>query len=107
MKFLTRRRKMKIYKFDELELSDRNGTYGGNSGEKEGVMVRGEYWIIKYPKKADNLKDVENMSYTSAPESEYIGSHIYEILGYPVHKTVLGIRNHHIVVGCKDLSRGL
>lgn len=102
-KFLTRNLKVKIYNLDKLELSDRNGTYGGNSGDKEGVFISDEYWIIKYPKKANRLKDVKNMSYSSTPESEYIGSHIYEILGYPVHKTILGIRNGHIVVGCKDL----
>lgn len=94
---------MEIYNLNELKLSDRNGTYGGNSGDKEGVFIGDEYWIIKYPKKANRLRDVKNMSYSSTPESEYIGSHIYDILGYPVHKTILGIRNEHVVVGCKDL----
>ena len=32
----------------------------------------------------------------------FIGSHIYEILGYPVHKTLLGIRKNNLVVACKD-----
>lgn len=94
---------MKIYDLDGLKLSDRNGTYGGNSGDKEGVLINDEYWIIKYPKKADKLRDVRNMSYTLSPESEYLGSYVYEILGYPVHKTILGIRNNHLVVACKDL----
>ena len=42
--------------------------------------------------------------YTTAPLSEYIGSHIYEILGYDVHCTILGYRNHKLVVGCKDFA---
>lgn len=96
---------MNIYKLDNLELSDRNGIYGGNSGTKEGVLIDSEYWLIKYPKKANGLQDVNNMSYTSSPESEYIGSHVYEILGYPVHDTILGIRDNHIVVACKDLCK--
>lgn len=36
------------------------------------------------------------------PLSEYIGSHIYGILGYPVHETLLGIRHGFVVVACKD-----
>lgn len=94
---------MKLYKLDGFPLSDRNSTYGGNSGDKEGILIDNEYWIVKYPKKGSRLKDVKDMSYASTPESEYIGSHVYEILGYPVHKTILGIRNGHLVVGCKDL----
>lgn len=94
---------MELYNLDKCALSDRNGTYGGNSGDKEGILIGDEHWIIKYPKKAKKLQDVKDMSYTSSPVSEYIGSHVYEILGYPVHRTVLGIRNNHVVVACKDL----
>lgn len=94
---------MKIYNLEDCPLSNRNGTYGGNSGDKEGILINDEYWIVKYPKKANKLRDVKEMSYASTPESEYIGSHIYEILGYPVHRTLLGFRNGHIVVACKDL----
>lgn len=94
---------MRLYNFDDCKLSDRNSSYGGNSGDKEGVLINGEYWLIKYPKRASKLKDVKNMSYTLSPVSEYIGSHIYKILGYPVHHTELGLKNNHIVVACKDL----
>lgn len=93
---------MKLYDFDGYPLSDRNATYEGLSGQKDGILIDNEYWIIKYPKKASKLKDITNMSYTTSPLSEYIGSHVYEILGYPVHRTLLGIRNRHIVVACKD-----
>ena len=30
---------MKIYDFNGLKISDRNGSYGGNSGDKEGVFI--------------------------------------------------------------------
>ena len=43
--------------------------------------------------------------YTTAPLSEYIGSHIYETIGIPVHKTVLGVREGKVVVACKDLLK--
>lgn len=48
-----------------------------------------------------SLKSVD-MSFSTSPLSEYIGSYVYEILGYDVHSTVLGTRNGKIVVGCKD-----
>ncbi len=94
---------MRIFDFSSCDFSDRNGTYGGNSGDKEGVLIKGEPWIIKYPKKGSRLNNVSDLLYSTTPESEYIGSHIYEILGYPVHKNLLGIKNNHVVVACKDL----
>ena len=36
------------------------------------------------------------------PLSEYLGSHIYSILGYPAHETILGVRDGLLVVACKD-----
>ncbi|BDC94888.1 hypothetical protein [Treponema bryantii] len=97
---------MEIYNLDNCAYSVKNGTFGGNSGDKEGILFNGDSWIVKYPKKGTGLKDVQ-MSYTQSPLSEYLGSHVYQILGYPVHETILGIRNNHLVVGCKDLcSKG-
>lgn len=94
--------KTEIYNLDNCPLSDRNGSYGGNSGDKEGIYINNEYWIVKYPDSTQGLTGVGSLQYTSSPLSEYIGSHIYEILGYDVHKTILGIRNDTVVVACKD-----
>ena len=94
---------MRIFDFSACPFSDRNGTYGGNSGDKEGIIINNKTWIIKYPKKGSKLKNGNDLLYSTTPESEYIGSHIYKILGYPVHKTILGIKNGHVVVACKDL----
>jgi hypothetical protein len=44
-------------------------------------------------------------SYTSAPMSEFLGSHVYELLGIPVHDTVLGIREGKLVCACKDFQK--
>lgn len=95
---------MKIIDFSNAEYSIRDGIYGGLSGDKDGVLYNGEFWIIKFPRSTKALKNVK-VSYTSSPLSEYIGSHIYEILGFDVHKTVLGYRNDKIVVGCKDFCK--
>ena len=88
---------------NDVPLSDRNGTYGGNSGDKEGVLIGDQYFLIKYPRSTVDLNNTGSLSYTSAPLSEYIGSHIYEILGFDVHETALGIRNGKIVVACEDI----
>ncbi|MEG0329970.1 MAG: CtkA family protein [Longicatena sp.] len=96
--------KTKIFNLNECEISDRNGMYGGMAGSKEGILLDNEYWIVKYPK-STKVMNVNDLSYTTSPLSEYIGSHVYEILGYDVHKTILGERNNKIVVGCKDFCK--
>lgn len=47
------------------------------------------------------FKNVE-ISYANDPISEYIGSHVYDICGVPVHYTVLGKYNGKICVLCED-----
>ena len=48
------------------------------------------------------------MSYTNGCISEYLGSHIFEIVGIPVQKTMLGTFKKNgkekIVVACKDFT---
>lgn len=92
---------IKLYDFDDCKINERNGRYGGMAGSKEGITYNNGYWIVKYPKSTKDMR-VDDIAYTTSPLSEYIGSHIYEILGYNVHKTLLGIRNNKIVVACKD-----
>ena len=93
-------------KFDlnEYPLSERNGTYGGKAGRKEGIKIDGENWIIKYPQNTIGMRGTV-ASYTTAPLSEYIGSTIFDISGIDVHKTALGTRNGKLVVACKDFCK--
>lgn len=94
---------MEIFDFSNCEYSNRNGSYGGVAGDKDGIVFCGEAWIAKYPKPNEGMTKSDKLSKTTqTPLSEYIGSHIYEILGYPVHRTLLGIRNDYLVVACKD-----
>lgn len=86
-----------IYDLNHVE-RDIFGNYGGKSGFKYGVIIDGERWMIKFPENTREFpgRDKKNNhvpSYTTSPLSEYIGSHIYEILGIPVHETKLGLRN--------------
>lgn len=36
--------------------NERNGTYGGKAGDKEGITINGEYWIVKYPKSTKGMR---------------------------------------------------
>lgn len=97
---------MQIYDFNDekrFPLSNRDGIYGGNGGNKDGILIDGEYWFLKYPKTTRGMSaKAQEMSYTTAPLSEFIGSHIYEILGFDVHSTLLGVKKSKVVVACKD-----
>lgn len=89
--------------FDFNEVKESGKLYGGHAGDKLGIVLDGEEWFLKFPKSTKSMSRVE-ISYTTAPLSEYIGSHIYEILGYDVHKTELGIYKDMLVVVCKDFE---
>ena len=90
---------IKLKSFDSAPAS--GITYGGHSGSKKGIIIDNEKWFLKYPKSTKSM-NVTGLSYTTSPLSEYIGSHIYNILGFDVHETKLGIANGKIVVACKD-----
>lgn len=90
-----------IINLDACGYSDRHGTYGGQAGLKDGVIYEEKNWLVKYPRNTRSM-DVEGLSYTTAPLSEYVGSHIYQILGYDTHETMLAVRNGKLAVACKD-----
>lgn len=91
-----------IRNIDNAPVSNKNGTYGGISSLKDGLIIDGCNWLVKYPKSTVGLKRVEEMQYTNDCVSEYLGSHIYSILGYPAHDTMLVERRGKIAVACKD-----
>lgn len=93
-----------IVNLNNCKLSRKNGMYGGAAGNKDGIIYNNESWLVKYPKNILGLERTGEASYSTSPLSEYIGSHIYEILGYDVHTTILGERHGKIVVACKDFA---
>lgn len=94
---------MELLDLEKCDYSPRNGYYGGAAGDKDGILLNGEYWICKYPKPTIGLKGAASLSpYSLTPLSEYLGSQIYHLLGYPVHETKLGVRDGMLVVACKD-----
>ncbi len=95
--------KTEIYDLDPYPLSRKNGLYGGSAGSKDGIVINGQDWFVKYPKKARRMDDVD-MPYTAAPLCEYLGSHVFSILGFNTHETLLGIRKGKVVVACRDFT---
>lgn len=90
---------------DFTSLPRRNKTYAGANGNKIAVIYENELYMLKFPTAAKLNKD---MSYANGCISEYLGSHIFEIAGIPVQKTILGTYNkagkEKIVVACRDFT---
>ena len=97
---------MKLIDFTTSPLSSRNLEYGGRAGEKKGIVFEGSDWILKFPKNTNAMEGIRGLSYVTSPLSEYLGSHIYELLGYEAHKTRLGVcfdgHRTKVVCACKD-----
>lgn len=90
---------------DFTNLPVRNKTYTGANGSKICVVYEGEAYMLKFPAPPSQNK---KMSYTSGCASEYIGCHIFESIGIPVQKTLLGTYTKNgkekVVVACKDFT---
>ena len=90
---------------DFTNLKQRKKTYAGANGNKIAVIYEGEQYMLKFPSYAKLNKD---MSYSNSCFSEYLGCHIYESIGIPVQKTLLGTytvrEKEKIVVACKDFT---
>lgn len=91
--------------FDFTELKKRNKAYAGANGNKISVIYEGEQYMLKFPAQAKRNPD---MSYSNSCFSEYLGCQIYESIGIPVQKTLLGtytVRGKKkIVVACRDFT---
>lgn len=80
------------YDFSNFILS--NIRYGG-SERKLGILINDEPYMLKFQK-------VTRFSKRNNHLSEFLGSHIFEILGFDVHETYLGTYKGEAVVACKD-----
>ncbi len=85
----------------------RNKTYAGANGSKISVVYDGELYMLKFPAVPIINKE---MSYANGCISEYLGCQIFESIGIPVQKTLLGTYTKNgkqkIVVACKDFTVG-
>lgn len=92
---------------DFTDLPVRNKTYAGANGSKISVLYNNELYMLKFPAVPAINKQ---MSYANGCVSEYLGCHIFESIGIPVQKTLLGTYTKNgkqkIVVACKDFTVG-
>ena len=79
--------------------------YSG-SEKKKTLIYENERYLVKFP---DPIRQKnKNISYINNAYSEYIGSHIFELCGFNVQKTILGKYYYNgkekIVCACKDFT---
>ena len=90
---------------DFTNLPTKKKAYGGANGSKLSVIYNEELYMLKLPMHA--VKN-PNLSYTNSCISEYLGCHIFNILGVNAQETLLGEYEYHgktrIVVACKDFT---
>ena len=90
---------------DFTDLKKRKKIYAGANGNKISVIYEGEQYMLKFPPQARLNK---GMSYSNSCFSEYLGCQIYESIGIPVQKTLMGVYTvkgkQKIVVACGDFT---
>lgn len=90
---------------DFTDMPTRKKAYAGANGGKIAIVYEGEQYMLKFPPHPKRNKE---MSYTNSCISEYLGSHIFEVVGIPVQETILGTYQvngkEKVVVACKDFT---
>lgn len=79
--------------------------YSGTALMKYSVQYNGDLYMLKF---SGRSKENQPQLYTGNVLSEYIGSHILNIIGIPAQETVLGLfrinNKVRFCVGCKDFT---
>lgn len=83
---------MDLFDFSNNKKSD---IYYGGSEKKLGILINGEKYMLKFPKKTLFGKRNNVIS-------EYIGSHVFNMCGVRSQETFLGYYLGELVVACKD-----
>ena len=90
---------------DFTNLPTKKKAYGGANGSKLSVIYNDELYMLKLPMYASKNP---NLSYTNSCTSEYLGCHIFNMLGIKAQETLLGTYKYHdkvkTVVACKDFT---
>ncbi len=61
--------------------------YGSSGKKRTVIMDDGKRYILKFP----TPRRSRGMLYISNPVSEYVGCHVYQLVGIPAQRTYLGI----------------
>ncbi len=91
---------------DFTDMPKRKKSYAGANGSKISIIYNGEQYMLKFPALATRNQEI---IYSNSCISEYLGCEIYESVGIPVQKTVLGTyttekSGKKVVVACKDFT---
>lgn len=80
--------------------------YNGANGKKIAIEYEGEQYMLKFPPSAK--QKANTLSYSNSCYSEHIASSIFNMLGIPAQKTMLGTYvvngKEKIVCACKDFT---
>lgn len=94
---------MNLVNFNQFQV--RKKTYGGANGNKLSICIGDSLYMLKLPFHATKNK---NLSYTNSCISEYLGSHIFNMIGIKAQETILGEYEYNgvkrISVACKDFE---
>lgn len=76
------------------------------SEKKKTLIYDGKKYLVKFP---DPIREKnKNISYINNAFSEYIGSNIFKMTGFPTQRTILGIYKYNekekIVCACEDFT---
>ena len=91
---------------DFTHLPQRKKSYGGANGSKISILINNELYMLKLPSHAPKN---ENLSYANSCISEYLGCHIFNMVGIEAQETILGNFLYkdvnRIAVACKDFEK--
>lgn len=91
---------------DFSDCAKKNKTYAGANGSKISIIYNNEQYMLKFPPPANKNKE---LSYSNSCFSEYLGSHIFSLIGIPAQETLLGYyvfkNKEKVVVACKDFTK--
>ena len=76
------------------------------SEKKKTLIYENKKYLVKFP---DPIREKnKNISYINNAFSEYIGSNVFKIVGFPTQNTILGIYKYNekekIVCACEDFT---
>lgn len=91
---------------DFTECKTLKKAYGGMNGSKKCIIYNGEPYMLKLPTHPKRKTDLQ---YTNGCISEFVGCHIYEMLGIDVQETHIGSYSYagkqYVAVICKDFVK--
>ncbi len=73
---------IEIRNLDSCPYSSRNGSYGGAAGDKDGIILNDENWIVKYPKSNVGMSKISKFAkFSCGPLSELSEATFMRFLG--------------------------